>query len=70
VCGQTAEAGCALEVEFPIGESALKPGCLKTEQPLIDQGLALKPNLAWLSSGWMRAWIGEPEVAIEHEARG
>ncbi len=38
---------------------------------LIDRALALNPNLAWawLFSGWARAWRGEPEAAIEHEAR-
>jgi len=38
---------------------------------LIDRALALNPNLAWgwLFSGWVRAWLGEPEVAIEHETR-
>jgi TolB-like protein/Tfp pilus assembly protein PilF len=38
---------------------------------LIDRALALNPNMAWawLFSGWARAWLGEPEVAIDHEAR-
>jgi len=33
---------------------------------LIDHALALNPNLAsvWVSSGWVRAWRGEPETAI------
>ena len=37
----------------------------------IDKALALNPNLAWawLFSGWVRTWLGEPEVAIEHLAR-
>ena len=31
----------------------------------------LNPNLAeaWTFSGWVRVWLGEPEVAIEHFAR-
>jgi TolB-like protein/class 3 adenylate cyclase len=39
--------------------------------PLTNRALALNPNLAWawLHSGWGRAWAGEPEMAIEHEAR-
>jgi tetratricopeptide (TPR) repeat protein len=37
----------------------------------IDQALLLNPNLAtaWYLSGWLRAYSGEPEVAIEHLAR-
>jgi tetratricopeptide (TPR) repeat protein len=36
-----------------------------------DQALALNPNLAigWGISGWMRVWLGEPDIAIEHTAR-
>jgi len=38
---------------------------------LIDQALALNPNLAtaWLASGWAHIWLGEPEVALERLAR-
>jgi TolB-like protein len=38
---------------------------------LIDRALALNSNLAigWGSSGWLRVWLGEPQVAIEHLAR-
>jgi adenylate cyclase len=37
----------------------------------IDQALALNPNLAraWHFSGWIRIWLGNPEIAIEHLAR-
>ena len=37
----------------------------------IDRVLALDPNLArgWYASGWVRVYRGEPEVAIEHQAR-
>ncbi len=37
----------------------------------IDQALALNPNLAraWNLSGWVRVWLGQPEIAIEHLAR-
>lgn len=37
----------------------------------IDQALALNPNLAraWHLSGWIRIWLGYPEIAIEHLAR-
>jgi TolB-like protein/Tfp pilus assembly protein PilF len=46
-------------------------GDLDEGAALIDRALALNPNLAWawLFSGWVRAWLGEPEEAIEHEAR-
>jgi len=35
---------------------------------LIDRALVLNPNLVatWLFSGWVRDWLGEPEVALEH----
>ena len=38
---------------------------------LINRALVLNPNLAtaWLLSGWIRAFLGEPEVAIEHLTR-
>jgi tetratricopeptide (TPR) repeat protein len=37
----------------------------------IDRALELNPNLAvaWLTSGWLRTYLGEPETAIEHLAR-
>lgn len=37
----------------------------------IDRALVLNPNLnwGWLFSGWVKVWLGEPEVAIEREAR-
>jgi adenylate cyclase len=36
----------------------------------IDRALALNPNLAraWNFSGWIRIWLGHPEIAIEHLA--
>ena len=36
----------------------------------IDRALTLNPNLAaaWHSSGWIKIWLGEPDVAIEHLA--
>jgi TolB-like protein/Tfp pilus assembly protein PilF len=46
-------------------------GQLEDGDALIDQALALNPNLAWawLFSGWVKVWLGEPEVAIEHAER-
>jgi TolB-like protein len=39
-----------------------------TGSGLIDRALVLNPNLAvaWHYSGWVRALMGEPEVAIKH----
>jgi len=38
---------------------------------LIDRALVLNPNLvtAWHSSGWVKVFLGEPEVAIKHLAQ-
>jgi tetratricopeptide (TPR) repeat protein len=43
-------------------------GDLEGGAVLINRALVLNPNLAtaWLLSGWIRAFLGEPEVAIEH----
>jgi TolB-like protein/DNA-binding SARP family transcriptional activator len=37
----------------------------------IDRALMLNPNLAaaWIASGWVRIWLGKPDVAIDHLAR-
>jgi len=37
----------------------------------IDRALALNPNLAaaWYYSAWVRMFLGEPDVAVEHLAR-
>ena len=38
---------------------------------LVDRALMLNSNLAeaWRCSGWMRIWLGDPKLAIEHFAR-
>src|SRR5262249_21547275 len=38
---------------------------------LVDRALMLNSNLAeaWRCSGWMRNWLGDPELAIEHFTR-
>ena len=38
---------------------------------LVDRALMLNSNLAeaWRCSGWMKIWLGDPELAIEHFAR-
>jgi len=46
-------------------------GDLDDGAAMIDRALALNPNLAWawLFSGWVKVWLGEPDVAIERVAR-
>ena len=38
---------------------------------LIDRALTLNPNLtaAWYASGWVKAFLGQTDLAIEHVAR-
>jgi adenylate cyclase len=38
---------------------------------LVDRALVLNSNLAeaWRCSGWMKIWLGDPELAVEHYAR-
>ena len=38
---------------------------------MVERALTLNPNLAWawLFSGLINAWTGEPEIAIDHAAR-
>ena len=38
---------------------------------LIERALQLNPNLAWawLFAGWLKVWMGEPEIALQHLAR-
>jgi tetratricopeptide (TPR) repeat protein len=46
-------------------------GDLDDGAALIDRALLLNPNLAvaWSHSGWLKVYLGEPEVAAEHLAR-
>jgi TolB-like protein len=46
-------------------------GDLEGGGALIERSLALNPNWAWawLFSGWVKVWAGEPEVAIERVTR-
>jgi adenylate cyclase len=50
---------------------ALVLGELDEGDALINRAITLNPNLAtaWFASGWVKVWRGEPEVAIEREAR-
>jgi tetratricopeptide (TPR) repeat protein len=45
-------------------------GELEAGLALTDRALVLNANLAvaWQASGWIRAYVGEPETAIEHLA--
>ena len=44
---------------------------LDTGAALIDRAIALNPNLAaaWFYSGYVKLWLGDPDMAIEHFAR-
>jgi tetratricopeptide (TPR) repeat protein len=46
-------------------------GYLDAGAALIDRALTVDPNLAaaWHLSGWVRIYLGEPEMAIEHMVR-
>jgi len=46
-------------------------GDLDDGAAFIDQALMLDPNLAaaWYNSGWVKVWLGEPDVAIDRAAR-
>jgi TolB-like protein len=46
-------------------------GDLESAIALIDRALVLNPNnaVAWTLGGWMRAYRGDADVAIEHNAR-
>jgi TolB-like protein len=50
---------------------ALIVGDLDSGVAFIDRALLLDPNLAraWYAGGWVRAYRGELEMAIEHQAR-
>jgi TolB-like protein len=52
---------CSHALAFVVGD-------LDTAATFVDRALALNPNLAgaWYASGWVRVWLGEPEVAIDH----
>jgi TolB-like protein/class 3 adenylate cyclase/tetratricopeptide (TPR) repeat protein len=46
-------------------------GELKEGAALVDRALILNPNhsRSWALSGWVRVWLDQPEIAIEHFAR-
>jgi len=55
--------GAGIALAFVLGE-------LDDGDALLERALALNPNLAhaWVNSGWVKIWRGEPEVALEREA--
>ena len=61
-----AVALCTAGIGLAFGAGELDEGAI-----LISQALELDPNLtwAWLFSGWVKVWLGEPEAALEHLER-
>ncbi|NIP50650.1 MAG: adenylate/guanylate cyclase domain-containing protein [Gammaproteobacteria bacterium] len=57
-----AMALCTAGIGLAYGAGELDDG-----SALIDRALSLNPNLAWawLFSGWVKVWLGEPEEAFE-----
>ena len=56
--------GAGIALAFVVGD-------VDDGDALIERALALNPNLAaaWIFSGWVKVWLGKPEMAIEREAR-
>jgi TolB-like protein/class 3 adenylate cyclase len=52
----------ALSVAYLVGD-------LDAGASMVDRALSLNPNLAWRVSCWIRVWIGNPEIALEHISR-
>jgi TolB-like protein len=50
---------------------AFVAGELEEGTAMIDQALSLNPNLAWawLYSGWVKVWIGDPDMALQCVSR-
>ncbi len=57
-------AGAAMVQSYVIGDLDIAEG-------LIARALTLDPNYAWgwLVGSWIKGWVGEPDVAIEHAAQ-
>ncbi len=70
---RVAESGKDDAVALAFGGLSLAyvAGDLEGGVALINRALILNPNLttAWYASGWVRAFLGETDVAIEHLAR-
>lgn len=61
---EVALAAAAMVLGYLIGE-------LDAAVPLVEQALALNPNsaFAWSVSGWLQMYMGNHELAIEHQNR-
>jgi TolB-like protein len=61
---EVALAAAALVLGYLVGE-------LDAAAPLVDQAVELNPNsaFAWSVSGWLRLYMGNHELAIEHQNR-
>src|ERR1700752_3214133 len=74
LAGKAAELGKddALALALAGGVLALVVHEVEVGAELIDRALGLNPNLAfgWGARAWVRVWLGEPELAIEHALRG
>jgi TolB-like protein/Tfp pilus assembly protein PilF len=70
---RAAELGRDDAVSLAFGGLALAymAGDLERGEAMIDRALMLNPNLmaAWYASGWVKAFLGQTETAIEHVAR-
>jgi tetratricopeptide (TPR) repeat protein len=70
---RVAESGKDDAVALSFGGLALAyvAGDLEGGAALINRALVLNPNLtaAWYASGWVKAFLGETDAAIEHVAR-
>ena len=73
LAARVAELGKDDAVSLAFGGLALAyvAGDLEGGEAMIDRALVLNPNLmaAWFASGWVKAFLGETEIAIEHVAR-
>jgi tetratricopeptide (TPR) repeat protein len=73
LAGRVAESGKDDAVALAFGGLALAYVARDLEggKALINRALMLNPNLttAWYASGWVRSFLGETDVAIEHHGQ-
>jgi TolB-like protein len=73
LAGRAIELGKDDAVALSLGGLTLGhvAGDIEAGIALIDRALVLNPNLAvaWSASGWLRAFVRDPDVAIEHLTR-
>jgi TolB-like protein/tetratricopeptide (TPR) repeat protein len=73
LAARVAELGKDDAISLAFGGLALAyvAGNLEDGEAMIDRALLLNPNLmaAWYASGWVKAFLGETDIAIEHVAR-